>query len=92
MSLQRELQQQNLTSHVDTECPRRKVNRRKNTAVCTLEIVRCDYHLLSVFLIILSNTNTSSIGCKVVMACKEVNEHKQEMMEHHLSLSINELM
>ena len=45
--------------------------------ICPLERVQCDYHV---------------IGCKVKMARKDINTHKQEMMEVHLSLSINELM
>ena len=45
--------------------------------ICPLEIVQCDYHV---------------IGCKVKIARKDIDTHKQEMMEVHLSLSINELM
>ena len=45
--------------------------------ICPLEIIQCDYHV---------------VGCKVKMARKDVDTHKQEMMEVHLSLSINELM
>ena len=45
--------------------------------ICPLEIVQCDYH---------------AVGCRVKIARKDINTHKQETMEEHLSLSINELM
>ena len=45
--------------------------------ICPLEIIQCDYHV---------------VGCKMKMARKDINTHKQETMEVHLSLSINELM
>ena len=45
--------------------------------ICPLEIIQCDYHV---------------VGCKVKMARKDTNTHKQETMEEHLLLSINELM
>ena len=45
--------------------------------ICPLEIVQCDYHV---------------VGCKVKTTRKDMKVHKQEMMEVHLSLSINELI
>ena len=112
------LQRQYLTSHVETECPRRTVSCQycndvgeyqfiegqhkeecpkfpvqcpneceiesihrdeveEHREVCPLEIIQCDYHV---------------VGCEVKMARKDMNTHKQEKMEVHLSLSINELM
>ena len=112
------LQRQYVTSHVETECPRRTVSCQycndvgeyqfiegqhkeecpkfpvqcpneceiesihrdeveEHREVCPLEIIQCDYHV---------------VGCEVKMARKDMNTHKQEMMEVHLSLSINELM
>ena len=112
------LQRQYLTSHIETECPRRTVNCQycndvgeyqfiegqhkeecpkfpvqcpneceiesihrdeveEHREVCPLEIIQCEYHV---------------VGCEVEMAHKDMNTHKQEMMEVHLSLSINELM
>ena len=112
------LQRQYLTSHVETECPRRRVNCQycndegeyqfiegqhkeecpkfpiqcpnkceiksifrdeieEHRGICPLEIIQCDYHI---------------IGCKAKMARKDIHTHKQETMEKHLSLSINELM
>ena len=112
------LQRQYLTSHVETECPRRIVSCQycndvgeyqfiegqhkeecpkfpvqcpneceiesihrdeveEHREVCPLEKIECDYHV---------------VGCEVKMARKDKNTHKQEMMEVHLSLSINELM
>ena len=50
---------------------------KEHREVCPLEIIQCDYHV---------------VGCKVKMARKDINTHKQETMEAHLSLSINELM
>ena len=49
----------------------------KHREVCPLEMIHCDYHV---------------VGCKDKIARKDMNIHKQEMMEMHLSLSINELM
>ena len=40
-------------------------------------MIQCDYHVA---------------GCKVKMTRKDAKTHKQEMMEEHLSLCINELM
>ena len=112
------LQRQYLIIHVETECPRRRVNCQycndvgeyqfiegqhkeechkfpiqcpnkceiknicrdeveEHREICPLEIIRCDYHV---------------VGCKVKMTRKDINTHKQEMMEVHLSLSINKLM
>ena len=112
------LQRQYLISHVETECPRRRVNCQycndvgecqfiegqhkeecpkfpiqcpnkceiksicrdeveEHREICPLEIIQCDYHV---------------VGCKVKMAREDINTHKQETMEEHLSLSINELM
>ena len=112
------LQRQHLTSHVETECPRRTVSCQycddvgeyqfiedqhkekcskfpvqcpneceietihrdeveEHREVCPLEMIQCDYHV---------------VGCKVKMARKDMNTHKQKMMEVHLSLSISELM
>ena len=45
--------------------------------ICPLEMIQCDYHV---------------VGCRVKIARKDINTHKREMMEEHLSLSINELM
>ena len=45
--------------------------------ICPLEMIQCDYHV---------------VGCRVKMTRKDINTHKQETMEEHLSLSINELM
>ena len=62
------------------ECEIETIHRDKveeHREVCPLEMIQCDYHV---------------VGCKVKMARKDMNTHKQEMMEVHLSLSINELM
>ena len=62
------------------ECEIESVHRdevEEHREVCPLEMIQCDYHV---------------VGCKVKMARKDMNTHKQEMMEVHLSLSINELM
>ena len=62
------------------ECEIKSLHRdevEEHKKVCPLEKTQCDYHV---------------VGCKVKMARKDMNTHKQEMMEVHLSLSINELM
>ena len=62
------------------ECEIESIHRdevEEHREVCPLEIIQCDYHV---------------VGCEVKMAHKDMNTHKQEMMEVHLSLSINELM
>ena len=62
------------------ECEIKTIHRdevEEHREVCPLEMIQCDYHI---------------VGCKVKMARKDMNTHKQEMMEVHLSLSINELM
>ena len=62
------------------ECEIESIHRdevEEHREVCPLEIIQCDYHV---------------VGCEVKMARKDMNTHKQEMMEIHLSLSINELM
>ena len=62
------------------ECEIESIHRdevEEHREVCPLEIIQCDYHV---------------VGCDVKMARKDMNTHKQEKMEIHLSLSINELM
>ena len=62
------------------ECEIKSLHRdevEEHKKVCPLEVIQCDYHV---------------VGCKVKMARKDMNTHKQEMMEVHLSLSIDELM
>ena len=62
------------------ECEIESIHRdevEEHREVCPLEMIQCDYHV---------------VGCKDKMARKDMNTHKQEMMELHLSLSINELM
>ena len=62
------------------ECKIESIHRdevEEHKKVCPLEMIQCDYHV---------------VGCTVKMARKDMNTHKQEMMEKHLSLSINELM
>ena len=112
------LERHYLTSHVETECPRCKIECQfchdigeyrliegqhkeecskfplpcpnkceiesierdkieEHRKICPLEVIQCDYHV---------------IGCTVRIARKELSKHKQEMMEEHLSLSINELI
>ena len=62
------------------ECEIESIHRdevEEHREVCPLEIIQCDYHV---------------VGCDVKMARKDMNTHKQEKIEVHLSLSINELM
>ena len=62
------------------ECEIESIHRdevEEHREVCPLEMIQCDYHV---------------VDCEVKMARKDMNTHKQEKMEVHLSLSINELM
>ena len=62
------------------ECEIESIHRdevEEHREVCPLEMIQCDYHV---------------VGCKVKMARKDMDTHKQGKMEVHLSLSINELM
>ena len=111
-------QRQYLTNHVETECPRRKINCqychntgehrfikgwhkqecpkfplpcpnscgvdyihrdeiRKHISNCPFQLIQCKYHM---------------IGCEVIMARKDQKEHNKEMMEEHLSLSVNKIL
>ena len=110
-------QRKHLTSHVETECPQRKVKcqychdtgkhqfiegqhkekcpklplpcpskceidciprdeLRKHINICPLQLIQCKYHI---------------VGCEAIMARKDQKKHNKEMMEEHLSLSLNEL-
>ena len=110
-------QRQHLTSHVETECLRRKANcqychdtgehqfiegqhkdycpklplpcpnkceidnisrdgLREHINICSLQLIQCKYHV---------------VGCEAIIARKDQKVHNKEMMEEHLSLSLNEL-
>jgi len=111
------LQRQHLTSHVETECPYRKVDcqychvteeyqfiegehkkqcpklpipcpnkcgieilpredMEAHRKECPLEMVQCEYH---------------NVGCEERMMRKDLEQHKKEKMEKHLSLTSSQL-
>ena len=55
--------------------PREKMQSHLNT-VCSLEIVQCDYHV---------------VGCEARVARKDLEKHKKEGMENHLSMTAHQI-